>query len=221
MRKVNYCRVSLFQSLLCSDFWNRCIFNLDLLLISGVKEWIRTCLPRNPDNERSLLVWDSFRAHLTESVKADLRRRNFNVAVIPGGLTPVLQPLDKCLNKPFKDSIRRQYLSWMMTGPFEFTPAGKKKAPSRNPVLQWIKQSRAEIPAEMVRKSFKTCGISNALDNTEDDEVELRSFCLRVVSPTSRVDSPTSNISAHLPLKLFTMAMVDSPLDVRYRSQSI
>ena len=156
-----------------TDFRNcRCIFNLSiLLLISGVKEWIRTCLPRNPDNERSLLVWDSFRAHLTESVKADLQRRKFNVAVIPGGLTPVLQPLDKCLNKPFKDNIRRQYLSWMMTGPFEFTPAGKKKAPSRNLVLKWVKQSWAEIPAEMVRKSFKTCGISNALDGTEDDEV--------------------------------------------------
>ena len=58
-----------------------------------------------------------------------------------------------------------------MTGPFEFTPAGKKKAPSRNLVLRWIKQSWAEIPAVMVRKSFKTCGISNALDGTEDDEV--------------------------------------------------
>ena len=42
-----------------------------------------------------LLVWDSFRAHLTESVKADLQRRKFNVAVILGGLTPVLQLLDK------------------------------------------------------------------------------------------------------------------------------
>ena len=55
---------------------------------------------------------------------------------------------------------------------------------------------------------------------------ELRSFRLRVVSPTvcsptSGVDSPTSNMSARLPLKLFTMAMVDSPLDVRHRSQSI
>ena len=28
-----------------------------------------------------------------------------------------------------------------------------------------------EIPAEMVIKSFKTCGISNALDGTEDDAI--------------------------------------------------
>ena len=32
----------------------------------GVKEWIRQSLPRG---ERSLLVWDSFRAHLMDSVK--------------------------------------------------------------------------------------------------------------------------------------------------------
>ena len=70
-----------------------------------------------------------------------------------------------------KDNIRWQYLSWMMTGPFEFTAAGKKKAPSRNLVLQWVKQSWAEILAEMVRKSFKMCNISNALDGIKDDEV--------------------------------------------------
>ena len=59
----------------------------------------------------------------------------------------------------------------MTSGPFEFTPAGKKKALSRNLVLRWIKAAWAEIPEEMVRKSFKTCGILNALDGTEDDAV--------------------------------------------------
>ena len=74
----------------------------------GTKEWIRQCLLRTPCNEQSLLVWDSFRAHLTNEVKADLNRREIEVAVIPGGLTPVLQPLDKCLNKPFKDNVQRK-----------------------------------------------------------------------------------------------------------------
>ena len=59
----------------------------------------------------------------------------------------------------------------MVTGPFEFTPAGKKKAPSRNLILRWIKQSWSEIPEEMVRKSFLTCGTFNALDGTEDDVI--------------------------------------------------
>ena len=82
-----------------------------------------------------------------------------------------MQPLDKCLNKPFKDNVRRKYLAWMISGPFDYTPAGKKKAPSRNLVLRWVHEAWREIPVEMVVKSFKTCGISNSLDGTEDDEL--------------------------------------------------
>ena len=59
----------------------------------------------------------------------------------------------------------------MMTGPFEYTPAGKKKAPLKNLDLRWVKQPWEEIPEEMVRRSFKTCGISNTLDGTEDNAI--------------------------------------------------
>ena len=76
-----------------------------------MKEWIRTSMP-NPTGEQSLLVWNSFCAHLTESVKEALQRRSIDVAVIPGGLTPVLQPLDKCLNKPFKENMRSTCRGW-------------------------------------------------------------------------------------------------------------
>ena len=117
------------------------------------------------------MVWDSFCAHLTESVKEVLQQQNIDVAVIPGGLTPVLQPLDKCLNKPFKESMRREYQSQMIMGPFEFNHAGKKKVQSRNLVLCWIKKSWREIPEEMVRKSFLTSSISNALDSTEANAI--------------------------------------------------
>ena len=42
---------------------------------------------------------------------------------------------------------------------------------SSNENHRWIKEAWAEIPQEMVIKSFKTCGISSALDGTEDDVV--------------------------------------------------
>lgn len=70
-----------------------------------------------------------------------------------------------------KDNIRRKYLTWLIAGPFDFNPAGKKKASSRNFVLRWVKEGWNKIPADMVMNSFKSCGISNALDGTEDDAV--------------------------------------------------
>ena len=50
-----------------------------------------------------MLVYDAFEAHVTERVKAAFMRENMNLAVILGGLTSILQPLDVALNKPFKD----------------------------------------------------------------------------------------------------------------------
>ena len=47
-----------------------------------------------------MLVWDSFSAHLIDQAKQHLKENNTSTAVIPGGLTSVIQPLDVSLNKP-------------------------------------------------------------------------------------------------------------------------
>ena len=134
----------------------------------GTEEWVRKNLRYTPD-QRALLVWDSFCGHLTDSVKELLARRNVDVAVIPGGLTPVLQPLDKCLIKPFKTRVRAQYQAWMVNGPFTYTPWGKNGRRAKNSCCSG--STKQEILAELVVRSFKSCGISNALDGTEDDAV--------------------------------------------------
>ena len=76
---------------------------------TGVKEWIQTCLPRNPTDERSLLVWDSFRAHLTDAVKEALHRRKIDVAVIPRWPNPsssaFRQVFEHAFQGPHEDKI--------------------------------------------------------------------------------------------------------------------
>ncbi|CAG8433156.1 9557_t:CDS:2 [Diversispora eburnea] len=64
-------------------------------------------------NPCSLLVLDTFRGHLTDVVKRRFDEKNTNLAVVPGGLTSKLQPLDVCINKSFKNKYRES--EWVQT----------------------------------------------------------------------------------------------------------
>ena len=48
-------------------------------------QWIKEIYLKYTGKERSLLVMDSFRAHITDAVKQALRRGNTMPAFIPGG----------------------------------------------------------------------------------------------------------------------------------------
>lgn len=138
----------------------------------GIKIWIEKVWNSRPGGmlkKKSLLVWDSFKAHLVDSVKRKLKCNNTDVAVIPGGLTSVVQPLDVSLNKPFKDRLRGNWSNWMIEGEKQFTKGGAMKAPSLEIITGWIKQSWDDVSLSTVERSFKKCCISNALDGTEDD----------------------------------------------------
>ena len=97
-----------------------------------IKWWLAQVWRR--DDNRKLLIWDPFRAHRTEDVKAIASRRgdfgtNSDMAVIPGGCTGILQPADVSWNKPFKSAIQDKWDTWMTSGDHTFTPAGKMWKP--------------------------------------------------------------------------------------------
>jgi hypothetical protein len=125
--------------------------------------------PRALLNLRSMLILDSFRGHMTEEVKKILKSRNTDQVIIPRVLTSMLQPLDVCINWPFKATIKEQYTQWMATGEHEFKPTGKIKQPDVEQLCQWIREAWARISPALIEKSFKKCGISNKFDGTEDD----------------------------------------------------
>ncbi len=70
------------------------------------KIWIARIWGRNR-SQRRLMVWDSFKAHITDDNKELMRTEyNSDLAVIPGGCTGNLQPADKSWNKPFKNYLQ-------------------------------------------------------------------------------------------------------------------
>ena len=63
------------------------------------------------NEEKTMLILDSFRGHLTEQIKQTCDNRNVVRAVIPGGMTKYLQPLDLTVNRSFKAKVKKYYRS--------------------------------------------------------------------------------------------------------------
>jgi DDE superfamily endonuclease len=123
---------------------------------------------RRGSNPKSLLVLDSFTAHKTNAVKNRFHEKKTNLAVIPGGLTSRLQPLDVSLNKPFKAKVRNLYNHWMSEAIKDYTLSGKIKRPSYSLVANWVKESWEAMDTNMIKRSFKCCGVSNNVNGSED-----------------------------------------------------
>ena len=71
-----------------------------------MNDWLREIYVKRPDGffhiSPALLIYDSMHAHLTNTVKAQVKKTNSELAIIPGGLTKELQPLDIGVNQSFK-----------------------------------------------------------------------------------------------------------------------
>jgi len=135
-------------------------------------EWLKIVWGRRPRaflNQPSMLVLDAFKGHLTDSVKNQLREMKTELVVIPGGMTSVLPPMDVYLNKPFKDRLRQQYLTWIADPARELTETGKIKRSAPSEVTRWVSAAWKATPESIIVISFKKCCISNALNGSEDD----------------------------------------------------
>ena len=73
-----------------------------------MERWIRVMMPK-AGNEKNILILDSFRAHLTDGMSTACMESNTIRAIIPGGLTSHIQPLDLTINRSFKSHLRKLY----------------------------------------------------------------------------------------------------------------
>jgi len=121
---------------------------------------------------RRLIVWDSFRAHISAATKKKVKDFKIDMAVIPGGCTRYIQAPDVSWNKPFKDKIKEMFDEYMASNDIAMTRYGNPAPPPLEVVCEWIEKAWASISPDIIRKSFKICGITTKVDGSEDDEIE-------------------------------------------------
>ncbi|KAE8291386.1 Pogo transposable element with KRAB domain [Larimichthys crocea] len=110
------------------------------------------------------------RAHLTADVKKEVKQMNAALAVIPGGLTKELQPLDIGVNRPFKVRLRAAWERWMTDGDHSFTKSGRQRRASYATVCGWIVDASANVSTGTVVRAFAKAGIiSEGPHGTESD----------------------------------------------------
>ncbi|CAG8778203.1 39294_t:CDS:2, partial [Gigaspora margarita] len=98
----------------------------------------------------TMMVYDSFRGHLEDSIKKKFSKNGYDLAVIPG------------------------VAYWMSTGGAGETAKGNLRRARIGDVCRWVKNSWENISAEIIVRSFECCGLLNNLDyNKENEELDV------------------------------------------------
>ncbi|CAI5992100.1 unnamed protein product [Closterium sp. NIES-65] len=132
---------------------------------SAVQTWLsKEVLPhlnpqRGQNARRAMLVLDSYRGQITQTMLQSYRTHSITPAVIPAGCTSQIQPLDVSINRCFKAAVRARYARWFMRN---------LQRPPHPVVLQWIAEAWDQVPKQIIIDAFRHCGISSKLDGTEN-----------------------------------------------------
>ena len=127
----------------------------------------------------NLLCLDQHKAQKTPSIEALLTRDcNTTTALIPPGCTCLVQPLDVFFNAPFKCMVDDLATSHMQEHLDDYVHGNYSAKDRRVLLTKWIGEAWEKTCAdkEMVIRAFKKCGISVAIDSSEDEEININNI---------------------------------------------
>jgi hypothetical protein len=129
------------------------------VMIAWVDEILKLYVANAPEHIIPLLILSSYRCHMNMmgSVVQRIQELGIEVRHIPGGCTSLCQPVDVGFNKPFKDRMRKQWLSWMIAeGIIHCTTT----PPSRRDVAGWVDRAMEEMEREerIIKNAWRKTG---------------------------------------------------------------
>ena len=140
----------------------------DGMAVWGEKVWRPR--PVSFFDRTSLLIFDSFSAHIDEGVRNTFKTEHkTTTAVIPGGLTKKLQPLDISVNRSFKNHVCEEWEKWMSEGIHTFTETGKMRRATHAEVCNWVIRAWRAVKVTAITNGFSKAGITRVPGATEDD----------------------------------------------------
>ena len=158
------------------------------LMTKLAPEWVRTSDPviRSPARYR----WTTAPAILLQEVDLLLSHSLFSKDKMP------LQVVDTGSKK------RKRHALY---------DGGNYKRPALGLVTQWVKTAWDKIDNPMIQKSFLKCGISNALDGTEDDVLWEEN-----VQPNLQPDSDSDDVDMDAGNEYYDNLMTDADIQTLF-----
>ena len=140
-----------------------------------MKEWIMQQWKPACDGHM-LLTLDQHKAQKTDEILSCFRTQcNTETVLVPAGTTGLIQPIDVVFNAPFKAAVERQATMYLQENLDSYV-TGKINASERRVLFtKWVGKAWEDVSSkvEMVVRSFRKCGISVAIDGSEDSDINI------------------------------------------------
>jgi hypothetical protein len=145
-----------------------------------------------------MLVLDVHRAQKTEEIQKYMRDECKTEPIfVPAGTTSMIQPVDVVFNKPFKQAIDAMANSHVQENLEDYVRGRITASERRILFTKWVGKAWEEISAkkDMIIRSFKKCGISVAVDGSEDAQINIETLNDYIVGESDDDDEATDDDS--------------------------
>jgi hypothetical protein len=124
-------------------------------MIKWIDRVLAPYLQENAAGRSPILVLDSYKVHLMDSIKTRIESLGVRLEYVPPGCTCLAQPVDVGIGRPFKTNLTRLWNDWILNRGDDFAMT---HPPSRELLTTWINQAWEEISEETVQNAWRKDG---------------------------------------------------------------